>query len=593
MPLFPRFEKVNQELLRAKKEAFLTIETPRQVASFFEIEYQHLVYRLYHLPNEFKYSRFVIPKKSNKNGREILAPTKALKTIQRDLSVVLQEYYQPKATVHGFVKKNNGDVRNIVSNSKKHSRQNYVLNLDLDNFFPTINFGRVRGLFLNKPFNFNEKVATVLAQICCFEGKLPQGAPTSPVISNLICRRLDSQIMALAKKCRCYYSRYADDITFSTSTVKFPDRIASISRVENRTHIMIGQELDQIIQDNGFKLNPIKTRIALPYQRQEVTGLTVNSFPNVNRKFLKQLRAMLHKWKINGLASAEQEYFEKYCTNHRNPTANKPLFKDIVKGRLNFMKMVRVKKDDRGKDIKDKLYDSYVSKYKKCHPNTSSAIKYDPDESKPLLICEGKTDWRHLKVAYRKLNQPCKCDIEFYESDGVMGGDRLLRECKILSKINSTRMLFCIFDRDDEEILSKISSEGKYLKHFGQNVYAFAIPVPKHRIDSPGISLEFYYSDEEIRRVDENGKRLFINTEFNKKSGKLILDESIICQDYNRFSRSGLHIISEKVYDGKHRQIAMSKSDFAENVYNAKSGFHDFNFSEFQNIFNVINSLVS
>ena len=97
--------------------------------------------------------------------------------------------------------------------------------IDLENFFPSINFGRVRGLFMSEPFNVPQAGATILAQLCCHRGVLPQGAPTSPVISNIICSRLDRQLMKLAQSHNCFCTRYADDITFSKTRTAFPAEI--------------------------------------------------------------------------------------------------------------------------------------------------------------------------------------------------------------------------------------------------------------------------------------------------------------------------------------------------------------------------------
>jgi RNA-directed DNA polymerase len=179
--------------------------------------------------------------------------------------------------------------KNIVDNAQRHKKKRWVLNIDLDNFFPSINFGRVRGMFLKKPFYVPESVATLLAQICCYGNNLPQGAPTSPIISNMICAKMDSELQDLAWTCRCFYTRYADDITFSTTLPDFPVQIA---KVHSLLDIELGKELKGIIESNGFNINPNKTRAFSYKQRQEVTGLTVNKRPNVRRKYIMQVRAI-------------------------------------------------------------------------------------------------------------------------------------------------------------------------------------------------------------------------------------------------------------------------------------------------------------
>src|SRR5262245_27596171 len=179
----------------------------------------------------------------------------------------------------------------------------------LDNFFPSINFGRVRGLFMAEPFNIPEKGATILAQLCCHHGVLPQGAPTSPIISNIICSRLDRQLMKLARSYHCFYTRYVDDITFSKTSTSFPTQIGYFD--ENKNAI-VGTELRQIIENNGFRINAEKVRLHTNKHRQSVTGLTVNEKPNIPRNFIRQVRAMIHAWDKYGLDAASQEHEARY-----------------------------------------------------------------------------------------------------------------------------------------------------------------------------------------------------------------------------------------------------------------------------------------
>ena len=118
--------------------------------------------------------------------------------------------------------------RSILTNATLHKRRRYVLNLDLEDFFPSITFGRIRGFFIkDKHFALQEKVATVIAQIACFNNELPQGSPCSPVLSNLIGHLLDTRLARFARLYKCTYSRYADDITFSTSRKDFPAELVA------------------------------------------------------------------------------------------------------------------------------------------------------------------------------------------------------------------------------------------------------------------------------------------------------------------------------------------------------------------------------
>lgn len=331
------------ELLANKQELhnkFYALQTPRDIADLLEVDYGRLVYHLYVVPREAKYTSFKI-KKRNGHEREIHAPATALKIIQRKLAYVLQQVYEPKAPTHGFV-----EEKSILTNARMHCRRRFVLNLDLVNFFPTITFKRVRGLFKAVPYNRNDQVATWLAHICCWNRSLPQGAPTSPIISNMICASMDSQLRRFAVKHRCTYTRYADDLTFSTSLRQFPSSLAIIGDTKGGRGVLIGEELESIIQDNGFRINSTKTRLQTANRRQEVTGLTVNKFPNVDRRYINQIRAMLHAWEKFGLPAAENEYYARWDSSNHNPfNVRTRDFARVVKGKIEFLGMVRGKND--------------------------------------------------------------------------------------------------------------------------------------------------------------------------------------------------------------------------------------------------------
>lgn len=202
---------------------FLALSHPTDIPLLLDVTPATLTYHLYVARSADKYTTFTVPKKRG-GERTILAPISSLKLIQSKLAQVLQAVYEPRAPVHGF-----SPGRSILTNARLHKRKRWVLNLDLEGFFPSINFGRVRGLFIARPYSLPSNVATVLAQIACFGNQLPQGAPTSPVISNMICSRMDSQLRRLAMDSRCVYSRYADDLTFSTTLSRFPGTLASIT----------------------------------------------------------------------------------------------------------------------------------------------------------------------------------------------------------------------------------------------------------------------------------------------------------------------------------------------------------------------------
>lgn len=294
------------------------------------------------------YVSFHIPKK-NGATRSIRAPKRVMKQLQHELIPHLERYYHPKSSSHGFEK-----GRSIRSNALVHAGKNFVFNIDLKDFFESIHFGRVKNLLMSKPFNAPHNVATVIAHICCHEGRLAQGAPTSPLISNMICRKLDTQLLALAKSKKCHVTRYADDITFSfTSSLKhLPVDIIEIS--EDGMPIP-GRALEQIINANGFKINPDKTRLQHRSQRQMVTGLVVNKFPNVPRSYIRLTSSMINAWKRYGVEQAEAKYLEILKdTKFTMPARQHQRIKDragdffikVVKGRLNYIQMIRGRSDN-------------------------------------------------------------------------------------------------------------------------------------------------------------------------------------------------------------------------------------------------------
>ena len=328
-------------------EQFANLETVDDVARLLEIDVKRLTYHIYVIEPRKKYTSFAIPKASG-NTRHILSPNTNLKIIQQKLNQVLQAVYNPPKTTHGFVV-----GRSIATNAQLHVKKRYVFNIDLENFFPSINFGRVRGLFMASPYNIPAPAATVLAQICCHKNMLPQGAPTSPVISNMICAKMDRQLLNLAWKEHCVYTRYADDITFSSTNLFFPTKIARW--INNSWYV--GDMLIQIIYQNGFLINLDKVRMQTYMESQRVTGLITNKRVNVPRKFIRQIRAMLHAWEKFGLQSAELEYLRRYYDGkkYRGPYKKLPHFREVVKGKIEFLGMVR------GKD--DEIYLRFLEKY--------------------------------------------------------------------------------------------------------------------------------------------------------------------------------------------------------------------------------------
>jgi retron-type reverse transcriptase len=240
------------------------------------------------------YVEFSIPKASG-GSRLISAPRAPLKRIQRRILDEILVKLPTHAASHGFVR-----GRSVVSNAKPHVGAKLVLKMDLRDFFPTIHFRRVHGLFVR--IGYSSEVATLLAGLCTQRGRLadgyvlwpgvlPQGAPTSPAIANLLCRRLDARLSGLARGLGGAYTRYADDLTFSFGAA--PEK--GIGR--------FAWWVDQVCQQEGFIENTAKRRVLRPQNQQRITGIVVNSGMNIPRAARHNFRALLHNVRADGLAA--------------------------------------------------------------------------------------------------------------------------------------------------------------------------------------------------------------------------------------------------------------------------------------------------
>lgn len=320
------------------------VDTHELLAQQFGLSYKQLAELIYPTTSK-SYKTLLIPKK-NGGVRLINSPKIKLLTVQRKLCEILSAKYEPKDAVHGFVPE-----RSILTNAENHVGKKFVFNIDLKDFFGSIHFGRVRNLLMAEPFAYSKTEAIILAQIACHLGKLPQGGATSPLISNMICWKLDAQLQTLAHKSNCTYSRYADDITFSFSCSerKLPRSIVSF---DGDGLEVVGQTLFSIIEENGFSINTEKVRLQGRERRQEVTGITVNEFPNLKRKFIRQTSSMLYAWKKFGAINAEHEYLNKYrlksiplWQKESVEKSNGEFFKSVLIGRINYIQMIRGRHD--------------------------------------------------------------------------------------------------------------------------------------------------------------------------------------------------------------------------------------------------------
>ncbi len=323
-----------------------------------------------------RYIEFKVKKKSG-DYRTINAPVEELKLIQKTLSFVLQCVFGPHKAAMGFVRD-----KSIVDNAKIHAGSRYVYNIDLKDFFSSIDQARVWKCLQLKPFNLageitsqfiigssgwvSEKkigrkdIANIIASLCCTEMEverknangewikvkrnvLPQGAPTSPIITNVICYRLDYLLTAVAKRFGLKYSRYADDITFS-----------SMHNVFQQDGEFL-KELHRIILEQGFHIKESKTRLQKEGFRQEVTGLLVNEKVNVQKRYIKQLREWLYKWETYGYNKANSFFIQNYLKEKGNVKKGIPNMTMVIDGKLQYLKMVKGEKDGTYVKLKERF----------------------------------------------------------------------------------------------------------------------------------------------------------------------------------------------------------------------------------------------
>ena len=289
-----------------------------------------------------RYSTFEIPKKKPDEYRTIKAPNPTLLGMQQCLNYIFQQLYQPLECATGFV-----PGRSIVDGARVHLSQKYVYNIDLKDFFTSVTAQRLVSRLQAEPFGLSEDMAQLVTNLCCDKTKydkfvLPQGAPTSPTITNFVCESLDRKLIKLAAAYNLHYSRYADDITFSGMQNVFA---ANGRFCKSLRHI--------IEREERFTINPAKTRLCHQGMRQEVTGITVNQKLNVSRHYIKQLRVLLNNWEKNGYDMAQAEFLKHY--NSAKNIEGVHHIENIISGKLDYLKMVKGSKDSTYLKLKNRF----------------------------------------------------------------------------------------------------------------------------------------------------------------------------------------------------------------------------------------------
>lgn len=488
------------------------------VAKLLDFKPKAVSYILYKRPEATKYKTFQIPKR-NGGHRTIKAPVDALKLLQRKLSELLQDCVEEintakqrkDRTAHGFKRK-----RSIITNARQHRHRRWVFNLDLEDFFPSINFGRVRGFLLkNRDFELHEEAATVIAQIACHDNSLPQGSPCSPVISNLVAHLLDMRLVKLASESGCTYSRYADDLTFSTNKKVFPMDIAVPSGIEGAaSHLWLpGEALQKVIGRTGFRINATKTHQMYRTSRQNVTGLVVNKKINVRWEYRHNVRAMVRSLVKTGT-------FQVLGVTHKDGQAvleKQPGTLNELHGMLGFIDSIEVYNRIHTSDALPNERSSNEKVYREfLIYSTFYAAQA------PVVICEGETDNVYLTHAIRSLaaefpvlaevmpDKKIRLKLRLYKYpksstarllDLKDGGSSVLsnfigaykRETKNFTGPGLTNPVVILYDNDDGaktirktiKDVSKVAVSGtEPFVHIIKNLYAVPTPLGAGGIES-------------------------------------------------------------------------------------------------------------
>ena len=548
------------------------------VARLLGLKPQSLSHTLYIKPPASKYKTFDIPKRSG-GTRQICAPVKDLKYLQRQLAEVLQDCLEeinktnnrsddskhPDRIAHGFKR-----GRSIISNARQHRNRRYVFNVDIQDFFNSINFGRVRGYFMaDNNFKLQPKVATILAQIACFENALPQGSPCSPIISNLIGHIVDIPLAKLAARVGCTYTRYADDLTFSTNEPTFPVEIAT--QATGKEHSWLpGNELFQLIARCGFALNQKKTRMQYRDSRQEVTGLIVNCKINVRREYRHTVRAMVHRLFTRG-------DFDFKPRSAEPPTVNRiPGRPSQLHGMLGFIDRLDMFNEKFHPRVKNRPLTSKESMYRRF-----LLFKEFYAAPAPVVLCEGKTDNVYITHAIRSLatEYPKLADVSsngeitiklrrFRYTDSSTGrilgihggtgdlGDFIKTYKSDISRFKAAGMqwpVILLIDNDSgknkiisiiKEIIHKQPENSDPYTHIIGNLYLIMTPLIGEANSS---TIEDFF-DDSIKNTVWNGKRFSRNNNFNRDTnyGKADFAHWVVMPNADKINFSGFKPILDR-----------------------------------------------
>lgn len=304
---------------------------------------------------EHYYDVYKIPKKRG-GYREIAAPNLEIKGILEFINENILAYGEVSEYCHGFVK-----GRSIVTNALNHCNKELVICMDIKDFFGSIKIKEIINVFIN--MGYSREISKILGEWCSFKGSLVAGSPSSPALSNLVFIELDKKISRIAESYKFNYSRYADDMIFSTNK-------------EESNYNELIEEIKKCIKDNNFEINDEKTKIYPKSGKQEVTGLIVNNTVKVKSKIKKEVLTHIYYCKRFGLESHLSNYYKGYSKEpDYKKLKMKKHFVRYIKGKINFIKMVEPLN---GEIIEKKYFEVFE--------NVEKILKVKQSNSQTLLL---------------------------------------------------------------------------------------------------------------------------------------------------------------------------------------------------------------
>ena len=324
-------QKATKMQHRHRREVFCSLRSIKQLCSLLKIDKRRLNIFL----KQPAYKSFAIPKKTG-GERHIEDPNRELKFVLSRLNNYLQSVYlfEKSNAAYGFIVgvSNDDDRRNVLTNARKHVNRHYLLNIDLQDFFHHVSFTKVTEIFRGAPFEFSADLSEVLAGLTTYRGRLPMGSPTSPVLSNLACRRLDEQLTEYCDNMLWVYTRYADDMSFSSN----------LPFTKEKTRM-----LRTIIEAEGFVINENKVRFFDKGEPKIVTGLSVSNKVTLPSGYLPELKNEIRRLSDVMRAQNEQGHLQTRWVEQ---------LKQQVRGRLQFAGFILKPYHPEYQSVKDSFY---------------------------------------------------------------------------------------------------------------------------------------------------------------------------------------------------------------------------------------------